>query len=49
MGIIIVFIMIRTFKDRETEKVFRREYSKKLPTDIQKTALRKTKNAKQID
>jgi len=33
--------MIRTFKDREAEKIFHREYSKKLPTDIQQTALRK--------
>jgi proteic killer suppression protein len=33
--------MIRTFKDRETEKIFNREFSKKLPTDIQQIALRK--------
>jgi len=33
--------MVRTFKDRETEKIFNREYSKKLPTDIQEIALRK--------
>lgn len=33
--------MIRSFKDKETEKVFNQEYSKKLPTSIQKIALRK--------
>ena len=33
--------MIRTFKDREAEKIFNREHSKKLPTDIQQIALRK--------
>jgi proteic killer suppression protein len=33
--------MIRTFRDREAEKIFQREYSKKLPTDIQQIALRK--------
>ena len=33
--------MIRSFKDAETEKVYTREGSRKLPTDIQQTALRK--------
>jgi len=33
--------MIRTFKDRETESLFRREFSKKLPPDIQRVAFRK--------
>jgi toxin HigB-1 len=33
--------MIRTFRDREAEKIFNREYSKRLPTDIQQIALRK--------
>lgn len=33
--------MIRSFKDKETEKVFRRIFSRKLPHDIQKIALRK--------
>ncbi len=33
--------MIKSFADRETEKVYRRVYSKKLHTDIQKAALRK--------
>ena len=30
--------MIKTFADKETQKVFRRQYSKKLPEDIQKRA-----------
>jgi toxin HigB-1 len=33
--------MIRTFKDRETEKIFNREFSKTFPSDIQQVALRK--------
>ena len=33
--------MIRTFKNRETEKIFKREFSKKYPSDIQNIALRK--------
>lgn len=33
--------MIRTFADRETEKIFHQNVSKKLPYSIQKTALRK--------
>ena len=33
--------MIVSFKDKETEKVFRQIVSTKLPIDIQKTALRK--------
>ena len=33
--------MIRSFKDKETEKVFGLEVSRKLPTDIQQTAVRK--------
>jgi len=33
--------VIKTFRDKETEKVFRRERSRKLPTVIQPTALRK--------
>jgi len=33
--------MIRSFGDSETEKVFKREYSKKLPEDIQKRARQK--------
>ena len=33
--------MIREFKDRETEKVFHGQFSKKLPQNIQRTAERK--------
>ena len=33
--------MIESFKCKETEKIYRREYSKKLPTDIQDVAFRK--------
>lgn len=33
--------MIKSFKDRETEKVFQRIFSRKLPHDIQKLAMRK--------
>ena len=31
--------MIRSFKDKETEKIFNQEYSKKLPKQIQYRAL----------
>ena len=33
--------MIRSFRDKETEKVYRQQFSSKLPQDVQKTALRK--------
>ena len=33
--------MIRYFKDKETQKVFERKRSRKLPSDIQQVALRK--------
>ena len=33
--------MIRSFRDAETERVFRRERSPRLPTDIRRSALRK--------
>ncbi len=33
--------MIRSFKDKETEKVFNLQVSRKLPYDIQQVALRK--------
>ena len=33
--------MIRSFKDKETEKIFNQEFSRKIPTTIQKVALRK--------
>lgn len=33
--------MIRSFADRETERIWQRQRSRKLPADIQLTALRK--------
>ena len=33
--------MIRTFKDKETHKIFERQRSRKFPSDIQQVALRK--------
>jgi proteic killer suppression protein len=33
--------MIRSFRDKETQKVFAREYSRKLPESIQQKAYRK--------
>jgi proteic killer suppression protein len=33
--------MIRLFKDEETRKIFKREWSTRLPGDIQKAAYRK--------
>ena len=33
--------MIKSFGDKETEKVYQREFSKKFPIDVQKVGLRK--------
>ena len=33
--------MIKSFKDKETERIFNRRYSKKLPHDIQRRAYAK--------
>ena len=33
--------MIKTFRSKETEKIYNREISKKVPPDIQRTALKK--------
>jgi proteic killer suppression protein len=33
--------MIKSFRCNETEKIFNREYSRKLPSDIQRLAFRK--------
>ncbi len=33
--------MIKSFRDAEAEKIFRRKFSRKLPGDIQAVALRK--------
>ncbi len=44
--------MIKSFKNKETEKVHRREGSSKLPRDIQQVALRKLRminNAKNLN
>ena len=43
--------MIKSFKDKETEKVYTREGSPRLPADIQQVALRKLRmihNSKNI-
>ena len=34
-------VVIKTFKDAETQKIYQRESSRKLPSDIQQVALRK--------
>ncbi|MBE0448973.1 MAG: type II toxin-antitoxin system RelE/ParE family toxin [Actinobacteria bacterium] len=44
--------MIKSFKDKETEKVYGREGSNKLPRDIQQVVLRKLRminNAKDLN
>ena len=44
--------MIKSFKDSETEKIFRFTRSRRLPSDIQQVALRKLRmvnNAKSIN
>ncbi|MBS3908123.1 MAG: type II toxin-antitoxin system RelE/ParE family toxin [Actinobacteria bacterium] len=44
--------MIKSFKDKETEKVYSREGSNKLPRNIQQVALRKLRminNAKNLN
>lgn len=33
--------MIKSFKDRDTEKVFHRQWSRRLPQDVQRAALRR--------
>jgi proteic killer suppression protein len=33
--------VIKSFRDKETEKIYRRVYSRRLPRDIQPAALRK--------
>lgn len=35
---VIIYVMIKTFADKETEKLFQRIFSKKLPQSIQHTA-----------
>ena len=44
--------MIKSIRDSETEKIFRRDRSRRLPHDIQQTAYRKLRylnNAKTLD
>jgi proteic killer suppression protein len=44
--------VIKSFKDADTEKVFNRRLSRRLPTEIQQTALRKLRmlnNAVSLD
>ena len=38
---VIISIVIKTFKDKETEKIFRGYFSRKFPHDIQRLAARK--------
>jgi toxin HigB-1 len=33
--------MVKSFKDKETAKIYHQEFSRKIPQDIQKVALRK--------
>ena len=40
MRYIITFV-IKTFRDQETERVFHRQFSRKLPPEVQQIALRK--------
>ena len=43
--------MIKSFKDKETERIYRQEVSRKIPRDIQQVAIRKLRminNAKNI-
>ena len=44
--------MIKSFKDKEAEKIYSRDRSRKLPPDIQQVALRKLRminNAKSVN
>jgi proteic killer suppression protein len=40
--------MIKSFRDAETERVFQRQFSLRLPHDIQAVALRKLANAHDV-
>jgi len=44
-----VLTVIRSFADPETERVFRAERSRKLPSDIQQVALRKLRLLNRIE
>jgi toxin HigB-1 len=41
--------MIRSFKDKETQNLFERKRSRKLPSDIQQVALRKLRMLNRAD
>ena len=46
-----VCLVIRSFADRETEKVYHREVSRRIPIDVQASALRKLRmlsNAREL-
>jgi len=38
---VLLYYMIKSFKCKETEKIYNRQYSKKLPTEIQRIAMKK--------
>ena len=40
--------MIRSFADPETERIYARDRSRKLPSDIQRTALRKLRELNRV-
>ncbi len=40
--------MIKSFKDKETEKIFNRHFSKKLPQSIQRSALLQLRSLNQV-
>jgi len=40
--------MIRSFKDKETERIFNRYFSRKLPQHIQRTALLQLRSLNQV-
>lgn len=42
------FVLIRSFADVETERVFHAERSRKLPSDIQQVALRKLRQLNRV-
>jgi toxin HigB-1 len=37
----LLFVMIKSFKNKETEKIFNRQFSKKIAQNIQRTAMKK--------
>ncbi len=41
MSRVIIISMISSFREQETEKIFRRQFSPRLPQDVQRSARRK--------